>query len=216
MQPSDYIERRTKEILSMASYDASAANWKSYTRSLEAGLEHLEEKTMFSQADYYESNDYVLRFSDRQKLQELQHKIQKASRVLSSAAHTANMFHEFCNNRQFIKSNGPRKIITQEIESHQAEIVHYQSVVQGLLQRAAQTGDLLTSILQYRASISTLSSTHANNKSLASLIHIGRQGEEDGKIVQKTSINTAALTFVATLYLPATLLSVSMSTTEKY
>ncbi|RTE81549.1 hypothetical protein BHE90_003963 [Fusarium euwallaceae] len=72
-------------------------------------------------------------------------------------------------------------------------------------------GELITEGLQFRAGASMLRISKTNVESLSNLIKIAKQGEMEEVLVRKTSINTASLAFVATVYLPATLLSAIFS-----
>ncbi|KAL6694350.1 hypothetical protein J3F84DRAFT_42656 [Trichoderma pleuroticola] len=91
-----------------------------------------------------------------------------------------------------------------ELEDYMSEVSYHQRVVADLLLRSADTCELLTSILQYRAGTLALDGTNT-------LVRIAEQNEEDGKVLQKTSINATSLTFAATIYLPASLLSAIFS-----
>ncbi|RSM04491.1 hypothetical protein CEP52_006846 [Fusarium oligoseptatum] len=83
--------------------------------------------------------------------------------------------------------------------------------MQSLLQRSIGIGELITEGLQFRAGASMLRISKTNVESLSNLIKIAKQGEMEEVLVRKTSINTASLAFVATVYLPATLLSAIFS-----
>lgn len=127
------------------------------------------------------------------------------------------MMRRLCNDAEFTRFHKSDHNAAHEVEDFIAELSYHRRVVADLLQRSADTCELvrtkiyrkcksakeeqLTSILQYRAGISTLDST-------STLVKIASQGEEDRRVAQKTSVNAASLTFAATVYLPASLLSV--------
>ncbi|KAH8161553.1 hypothetical protein CIB48_g6688 [Xylaria polymorpha] len=217
LQPSSYIERRLGDKLHAITHDESShelrhillhlvllssslVNWRHYIATQISDLEQLEEKTTFSKADYLVKNDFSLRFSDRQNLQNLQRTLTKAARLLDCSINLGEKMKQLFQDedlRDFHKCN---RVLLQNLEDYIYEASYHRRVVSDLLQRSTDTCNLLTSILQYRVGNSELESTKT-------LVTIASQGETDGKVAHKTATSAAALTFAATVYLPASLLA---------
>ncbi|KAI2473463.1 hypothetical protein F4781DRAFT_192061 [Annulohypoxylon bovei var. microspora] len=221
IQPSLYIEKRLrcklhgmKQINSARHLDlflihitflyATLVNWQNYITTQASELETLEEKSTFSKADYLDKNDYILRFADRQTLQSLRRHLLKAFRLLGCSIHVGEMLKKLCYEQVGCETGESKETLIHKLEDYIAEASYHRHIVTDLLQRSADTCELLTSLLQYRAGTSTLQGTN-------SLVQIAAQGEKDGKIAQRTSINAASLTFAATVYLPASLLAAIFS-----
>lgn len=217
LQPSSYIEERLGDKLRAIAQDESLheirhillhvvllsstlINWRRYIATQMSDLEGLEEKTTFSKADYRVKNDFSLRFSDRQSLHSLQQTLTKAARLLDCSIDLGEKMKGLFRDEDFHEFHNSNLTLLQDLQDYIYEASYHRRVISDLLQRSTDTCNLLTSILQYRVGNSELESTRT-------LVTIASQGETDGKIAHKTATSAAALTFTATIYLPASLLA---------
>jgi thiamine biosynthesis protein ThiC len=111
--------------------------------SKNTNLMQQDEKARFSQADYKRQNDYVLRFSDRQRLQELRRKLLQALRLLSSSIHFGEIVRQLCHVTELIRLEGLREVLLHELDDYHSEATHHHGVMQDLLQRATDTCELV-------------------------------------------------------------------------
>ncbi|KIW25904.1 uncharacterized protein PV07_09040 [Cladophialophora immunda] len=165
-----------------------------------------EEKVAFVHVEHRAADDYSVRFTDRQTVQLLRRKLLKAASILQASTDIGCMIKA-----RFEKSNlftaDLLNVLITELDDYIAEATYYRRCVDDLLQRSWDTNNLLTNILEYRVGSSTLETSKTSDSALQKMKEIAVQGEWDNELNQKTSITTKALTVVATIYLPASLLS---------
>ncbi|KAK4160233.1 hypothetical protein QBC43DRAFT_359775 [Cladorrhinum sp. PSN259] len=152
----------------------------------------MERKVSFVNLDEPEEFDYRIAFEDRQEVQRLRSKFVMASAVLISAFNLGKALERVYRD-DWLFWAGMSNAILQELDDYIREVEHYKRVVADLVGRCNETASLLSNILEYSNSKSTLA--------------IARQAEMEGKLARKDSTNIKALTIVATLYLPASLLA---------
>ncbi|KAJ8114156.1 hypothetical protein ONZ43_g4969 [Nemania bipapillata] len=119
--------------------------------------------------------------------------------------------------RSFLDKDGDdalKDTIAVELDDFDAEAKYYRRCISDLQQRASDTMSLLLDILNRRYGHANLRSAAANESSLkanvaltSTMTSIAVSGDMEHKLEQKTAVNVRALTVVATLYLPASLLS---------
>ncbi|TGJ81222.1 hypothetical protein E0Z10_g7549 [Xylaria hypoxylon] len=186
-------------------------NWPDYIAAQRTKVEEFEAKSFFSEVDHIQPDDYDLRFQDRQNLQRLKQRLLRAAAMLDATIDLQARI------RGFLNRNGDdalKDAITVELDDFDAEAKYYRRCISDLQQRASDTMSLLLDILNRRYGHANLrsaaaneSSLKANVASLSTMTSIAVSGDLEHKLEQKTAVNVRALTLVATLYLPASLLS---------
>ncbi|KAI1358710.1 hypothetical protein F5Y08DRAFT_332901 [Xylaria arbuscula] len=187
------------------------SNWPNYIATQTTKVEEFEAKSFFSEVDHIQPDDYDLRFQDRQNLQRLKQRLLRAAAMLDA---TINLQARV---RGLLEKNGDdalKDAMTVEMNDFDAEAKYYCRCISDLQQRASDTLSLLLDILNRRYGHANLRSAAANEASLkanvaslSTMTSIAVGGEMEHKLEQKTAVNVRALTVVATLYLPASLLS---------
>ncbi|KAJ3576581.1 hypothetical protein NPX13_g3649 [Xylaria arbuscula] len=187
------------------------SNWPNYIATQTTKVEEFEAKSFFSEVDHIQLDDYDLRFQDRQNLQRLKQRLLRAAAMLDA---TINLQERV---RGLLEKNGDdalKDAMTVEMNDFDAEAKYYCRCISDLQQRASDTLSLLLDILNRRYGHANLRSAAANEASLkanvaslSTMTSIAVSGEMEHKLEQKTAVNVRALTVVATLYLPASLLS---------
>ncbi|KAI0543382.1 hypothetical protein F4679DRAFT_120583 [Xylaria curta] len=186
-------------------------NWPDYIAAQRTKVEQFEAKSFFSDVDHIQPHDYDLRFQDRQDLERLKQRLLRALAILDATVELQARI------RGFLEKNGDDCLdgaITVELNDFDAEARYYHRCISDLRQRASDTISLLIDILDRRYGHANLrsaaaneSSLKANVASLSTMTTIAVNREKEHKVEQKTAVNVRALTVVATLYLPASLLS---------
>jgi hypothetical protein len=160
IQPSFYIESRLKcLVLPTKTEDnvyeiscilphitiliASLVNWDEYLATQVLELEQLEEKAIFSKADYFEVNDFNLRFSDRQALQRLRKKLLKAARLLDSSIHLGKRMQQLWIDESIMRGFQVSTGLVHELEDHIVEASYHRRFIADLLQQSTDTCDLV-------------------------------------------------------------------------
>ncbi|KAI3317714.1 hypothetical protein HD806DRAFT_514077 [Xylariaceae sp. AK1471] len=179
-------------LLHLAILTSSLQNWDEYFKYQAEELEKLEDKAYFLKLDQNDPFDYRLSFTDRQNLQILRCDLMKAHAILQSSLSIGKFMRLLYSDSSTLGITVPDEIIL-EVDDYIEETKYYQSCVSSLLDRSKEVATLLSTMLEYRTGKSTLA--------------IAEQGELESKITQKVSNNIRALTIVATLYLPASLLA---------
>ncbi|KAI0811762.1 hypothetical protein GGR55DRAFT_641679 [Xylaria sp. FL0064] len=190
----------------------SLRGWRGYIATQQSKLEQFEGKSFFSEADTVNQNDYRLSFEDRQRLQRLHQKLIKAKSVLDSSFSLGRRFRN-----SFLSTVGQltgelKKAILVELDDFDAEANYHKRCIMELEQRSADAAHLLLSILEHRNGNLSLRSAQANEKALTVMRDIAVNSEMEHELEEASSTNVRALTVVATLYLPASLLAGIFST----
>ncbi|KAF8853255.1 hypothetical protein BDZ45DRAFT_598819 [Acephala macrosclerotiorum] len=195
-------------------------NWREFLADHTSKLSQIEDKAIFSHADQDYKNDYRVVFEDRQEVQELRQTLIQASTLAKTSIDLSTRIALFWGRLRTGQPNDIQETIDQELEDYQAEMRYNERCVKNLLTRSSEAASMLVSILEHRLENSSLRSAMANEASLsasketlqasqtslATLKNIAVQGRLEQSIEQESSSNVRALTVVATLYLPATLL----------
>ncbi|KAJ8124953.1 hypothetical protein O1611_g8688 [Lasiodiplodia mahajangana] len=186
-------------------------NWPDYIAAQRTKVEQFEAKSFFSDVDHIQPHDYDLRFQDRQDLERLKQRLLRALAILDATVELQARIRGFLEKNGDGDSDGA---IAVELNDFDAEARYYHRCISDLQQRASDTTSLLIDILDRRYGHANLrsaaaneSSLKANVASLSTMTTIAVNGEMEHKVEQKTAANVRALTVVATLYLPASLLS---------
>jgi branched-subunit amino acid ABC-type transport system permease component len=112
-------------------------------------------------------------------------------------------------------TKGLSETLVAELKDIISNISYHRQRLVDLQQRSSNATNLLLSILEHRVGNSSLrsaraneASQEANSRSLDIMKTIAVNAELEHSLEQKISINIRALSFVATVYLPASLLAV--------
>ncbi|KAI0968146.1 hypothetical protein F4678DRAFT_443418 [Xylaria arbuscula] len=190
----------------------SLHDWRDYIATQRSRIEQFEGKSFFSEADTINQNDYRLSFEDRQRLQRLRQKLIKARSVLDSSLDLSYRLRKRFPSMVNQLSNELKEAIFVELDDFDAEANYNKRCIIELEQRSADAAQLLLSILEHRNGNLGLRSTQANEKALTVMMGIAVNSEMEHELEEASSTNVRALTVVATLYLPASLLAGIFST----
>lgn len=188
----DAVRAQRHSLLHLAVLGASIRNWDEYIDYQATELFKMERKAQYADLDEYSPFDYQVAFADRQKVQIQRSKLITARAVIESSIILGQRMQSLYKNERLLSVEMSDAILL-EFDDYIHEVTYYKGILLDLIERSKETASLLSNILDYRTSKSTLS--------------IAQQGELEGKLAQKDSINIKALTVVATLYLPASLLA---------
>ncbi|EHK43559.1 hypothetical protein TRIATDRAFT_320809 [Trichoderma atroviride IMI 206040] len=195
-------------LFHLAILSFSLVNWGEYVAAQRKNLEKYEGTSFFSDVDCHDVNDYKLGFEDRQNLQRFRRKLIKATAIIDAAILLGEKM------KGFMERVAPaglditiQETIGLELEDYLSEANYHRECLIGLQQRAVDTATLLLDILQRRQGNTSLRSAVANEAAVRTMMNIAVMGEMEHEVEKKTAVNIRALTFVATLYLPASLLA---------
>ncbi|KAI1429752.1 hypothetical protein F5Y12DRAFT_795297 [Xylaria sp. FL1777] len=183
----------------------SLLGWRDYIATQRSTIEQFEGKSFFSQADTVNEHDYRLSFEDRQRLQRLRQKLIKAKSVLDSSLDLGRRFRKGLPSMTGQLTKELKEAILVELDDFDAEAKYNKRCIIDLEKRSADAAQLLLSILEHR-------SVQANEKALTVMMGIAVNSEMEHELEEASSTNVRALTLVATLYLPASLLAGIFST----
>ncbi|RYP23249.1 hypothetical protein DL765_001158 [Monosporascus sp. GIB2] len=196
-------------------------NWRAFLTDNMSILAKIEDKTVYSHAEEAHAGDYKLTFSDRQKIQALRRTLIQASALIQSSLDLSVRIASFWKTIGAEQPSELKEAVCQELEDFVSEMTYNETRVDGLLKRSSETASMLVSILEHRLDSSSLRSAQANEASLkannkaldaskdalSTLKDIALQGKLEQNIGHESNVNIRALTVVATLYLPASLLA---------
>jgi Mg2+ and Co2+ transporter CorA len=217
-------------LLHLVIVSSTLEGWAEYITTQQDVLERFENKSFFSDADHDTQNDFKLGFEDSQALQHLRRKLIKAMAVLEGGNNLCNRLFgvfEAMETPTQTNAGGLRPFLTKglsetlvaELKDIISNISYHRQRLVDLQQRSSNATNLLLSILEHRVGNSSLrsaraneASQEANSRSLDIMKTIAVNAELEHSLEQKISINIRALSFVATVYLPASLLAGIFST----
>ncbi|KAK6338059.1 hypothetical protein TWF696_001530 [Orbilia brochopaga] len=202
----------TKAVLIYhASFISSALRcWKDYLSCLEAKLLHAEEIAGFSDVDKKNVDDYPLQFSTCQELEQLRCKLLRVECLLESIVNIINGL-KVHNERLICKTPtdpSDNERLVSALDGYLSEITYHKSRVCSLLQRCTGTVRLLSSILEHRNLQLVREATESSQQTLLAMKRLAYEQERENKISQKSAVTGKALTVMATLYLPVSLIAV--------
>ncbi|EWC46539.1 hypothetical protein DRE_04262 [Drechslerella stenobrocha 248] len=203
------IDTRAVLIYHALFISAALHSWKSYISFLESKLKKAEEISRFSNADQSNRNDYALDFSTCQELETLRYKLLKVLALLESTENIINgvaLHHEKLQCTTETEQNHNERLTTA-IDGYISEITYHRNRVSALLQRCTSTAKLLSSILAHRNAKLVLEATEASRRTLEAMEKLANGQEQENKISQGHAITGKALTLMATLYLPISLIA---------
>ncbi|KAL8791326.1 MAG: hypothetical protein Q9195_005945 [Heterodermia aff. obscurata] len=225
LQPSPEVEKDMELAMSDIGYNSTVdedpmvlhviflsfqrANWDDYLEYLRADLEALNEAAHYSRVGLdrhskYPDSDFSVTFQDCQKLQRFQWKLVQASPALEGNLCVLRT----CEERwQMLPGCLRVQATLLEIRGITMQLEFHKEVMRKLSEQARQAANLLHKILDFRANqqmqqasstaSATLSALGSEARTLTLLSH---ERDKDSKAMR-------ALTFIATLYLPASLIA---------
>jgi len=90
-------------------------------------------------------DDYKLRFADRQQLQSLRRTLLKAVRLLDSSIHTGESMMKLCHGLKSHRLESVKSDVLHELEDYLSEASYHRRVALDLIQRSADTCELVRS-----------------------------------------------------------------------
>ncbi|KAF3904531.1 hypothetical protein ABW21_db0200956 [Orbilia brochopaga] len=201
----------TKAVLIYhASFISSALYcWKDYLSCLEEKLLAAEEIGSFSDVDRKNDDDYPLQFLTCQELEQLRCKLLRVDSLLDSIV---NIIHglQLHNDKVICKTpTDPSETerLVSAMDGYLSEITYHKSRVCSLLQRCTGTGRLLSSILEHRSLQLVREATESSQRTLQAMKRLAYEQEQENRISQRSAVTGKALTVMATLYLPVSLIA---------
>ncbi|KAJ6258750.1 hypothetical protein Dda_6803 [Drechslerella dactyloides] len=226
LRPSDSMKRMLEDTLrydcakyfidtkAVLIYHASFIScalrcWKEYLAYLESKLLPAEEIAGFSDVDKKNVDDYPLQFSTCQDLEQLRCKLLKVDALLESIV---NIIDGVKVHSERLKYNTPTdpsdtERLTSALDGYLSEITYHKSRVRSLLERCTGTGRLLSGILEHRNLQLVCEATESSQRTLQAMKRLAYEQEIENKIGQKNAVTGKALTMMATLYLPVSLIA---------
>ncbi|KAL2011099.1 hypothetical protein VTN00DRAFT_3817 [Thermoascus crustaceus] len=221
LKPSDSMKKTLEENLeSLADNNlpllhhtvfiaASLRSWRDYLAHLDTELQRLDEISSFANVEQKLEHDYSVDFSACQTLELLRRKLLKALALLDSTANIVRgckMHHKKLHARTRPSSMVDDRVISA-LDGYAFQINYYRSRASTLLQRCSGTASLLSNIVEYRNAKSIAHTTQASYETLQAMKTVAHETERENRIGQKNAVTVKALTFIATMYLPASLIA---------
>ncbi|KAI3323107.1 hypothetical protein HD806DRAFT_497974 [Xylariaceae sp. AK1471] len=220
LQPSEKMYSRIKGHLSSASstgelsLEASclfyldalillAANWGDYIEYLWADVSELDDKASHSAVGIRKRNDYTIEFRDCQKLQRLRRNLLRTVSVLDSCLSLAEGMSAYFRELQTynIIQGDEFKL---KLKTYGCQIQSHLRNMATMLKYTDGTGNLLVNILNSRNDQTILDTNQAMKSSLELMQRISEQNQQDSRLLKTFG-------FIATIYLPASLIATIFS-----
>ncbi|KIW13610.1 hypothetical protein PV08_08800 [Exophiala spinifera] len=231
LQPSQRIRPWIEEYLRSAKFRsdypmmlhvlmlaALAATWTSYVQHLSTQLRELDEKVSFSSEPKCRRYDYEVCFADCQTLHLFRSKLLRASLVIDDNLQLASNFASLTSECGSGMTDTQERELSNNIRAYTSEMAIHKRNIAFLLDESTNTASLLSKLLEARMSTSlrVINQTMESNLSLIrntstntlqenlTIATIAKQGTKGSRKIH-------ALTLIATLYLPATLVATVFS-----
>ncbi|KAH8723430.1 hypothetical protein GQ44DRAFT_313658 [Phaeosphaeriaceae sp. PMI808] len=193
---------------------STADNWGGYIDHLHSIVKDMNEKACFSYSGNTLTHSCLITFADVQTLQKLKTKILRVSVVLGSCLELADRLVTFCSQLQTQGFLPNANDILISVELYAADIKNYQRNIDMILQALEGTVDVITKILslQNSGALRAFNNGTARNLGLLkdTVTEIAKESKRTNSIAaetQKDSMSLKALSTVATIFLPPTLLA---------
>ncbi|KIW34743.1 uncharacterized protein PV07_01501 [Cladophialophora immunda] len=189
---------------------ANLSGWRSYLNDTRRSLADYTEKATKSSLEFRDV-DYDTGFKDSQRLRELCHNLRVAQTILDSVLDIARTIQKICHEAPSSAASKPNatKELLADVEVEIQRIMGFKRTACALHEQAEGTSQLLLKLLEYRkADLQTAHTVALRNMAQAandqsnSLRQLTEQTNRDSRSVK-------ILTFVAMMYLPASLIAVS-------
>ncbi|KAI1089439.1 hypothetical protein F5B19DRAFT_374294 [Rostrohypoxylon terebratum] len=165
-----------------------------------------EDKALYASVDNEKPKpyDFSIDFDDSQKIQRLRLKLLKASAILESSLEVARGYEIHCQDISKRDMGGGNISLFIEVELYTAKLRAHRRSTNVLLERTKEVFNL---ILKYRNATGVAANTEASHHALMAMQKIANEAEMGRRVDQKNGTTIKALTFIATMYLPASLLA---------
>ncbi|KAH5159562.1 hypothetical protein HBH69_056920 [Parastagonospora nodorum] len=205
--------------------EAMTRNWHEYMVHLYEELHKLNQKACLVSLDQNSKLDYCVTFQDYQILQMHRRTLFQAEKILESCSTTIEGIVLHFQEGKFLRMNTHWRAATTR---HKKDLKAYKSDIQSLLVWSKDIGVLLTLFLNSRSRGTIEANSHATHENLKRMLqgtysfmngldmlqNIGLRTHYEqqklGRIAEQArrdSVTLKFLTFVATLYLPASLIA---------
>ncbi|KAA8895938.1 hypothetical protein FN846DRAFT_967298 [Sphaerosporella brunnea] len=224
-------------VLHLMLFLSCGRDWREYINDLEEGLGELEEKALFSRVGRVTPGDFDLTFCHVQAIQKLRKKLLKLQAILDSNMDVAE---GFMAHYKEIRVHGIHNSHTDDTTSgtvgmYMAQLRSHRRSVSMLLEYSKGISKVLFQILQQRNDDNIAKSNQIMAKATIEIsttnAGIHRNGEAMEQLTKAASIESGILTklaeeswrdarsvkiltFVAMLYLPASLIATVLSSSE--
>ncbi|KAK6337823.1 hypothetical protein TWF696_001302 [Orbilia brochopaga] len=185
--------QRNSCLLHLDVLESVTSSWGDYIEYSWAEADKLDDKACLSEMSFDKKNDYIVTFTDCQRLQRLRRRLIRALSVLESNSALADG----------IAARFPG-VCTVRIENYKAEIDRHRRNLLLVIEHLRGTSKLLFKILSTRNDKIVLDGTQAMQESLGLMGKIAEQGRAD-------STTLKLLSMIATIYLPASLVATIFS-----
>lgn len=233
IQPSksvqNYLELETKSVLSNEESAVrrhtvilrrSVEGWREYISYIRLRLEQLDEKANFTRVGKKTYlDDYDVSLQDNQTLHKLQRKLFRARLVIEATLATVSRLRNWFEQLSAFDVLDSTIISrsTDELNDITAALVYHKKNLKGLTAYSRGTAELLQQITAYRAMTNLQSTASALETSLYLLRGIATASQLQTQSIltiaqsgSKDSLRIKTLTHIATVYLPPTLIAVSL------
>lgn len=194
-------------------FSIAEQEWRDFICYLDAELGTLEEKALFVDVDGYSEYDYLIAFADSQRLQRLRRKLVKCKEILDCCLEVA----QACKKHWQSLSSRDEQSWEQDptkVEWFISRIKIHKRGMEAIQERAEGTSTLLSQILNYRNEDMIVKSNEALNKSSEAMREIALAAKAENELIsalisksQKDSHTVKVLTYIALIYLPASLVA---------
>ncbi|KAI8632407.1 hypothetical protein F5Y19DRAFT_492244 [Xylariaceae sp. FL1651] len=176
-----------------------AANWGDYIEYLWADVSELDDKACHSAVGFRKWNDYTVEFRDCQKLQRLRRNLLRTVSVLGCCLALAKGVSAYFRELQTynIIQGDEFKL---KLKTYGCQIQSHLRNMANMLKYTDGTTNLLVNILNSRNHQTILDTNQAMKSSLELMQRISEQNQEDSRLLKTFS-------FIATIYLPASLIA---------
>ncbi|KAF2809123.1 uncharacterized protein BDZ99DRAFT_571941 [Mytilinidion resinicola] len=199
-------------------FSLSLGNFGEYVENLQLDITQMNFKACFSSVERHKPHDFSVAFKDIQKLQLIRQKLLRVSNILHSLSEIARRLQGYCQHLQSTTGEQMRTGHSQDFEICKSRIEVYSRRVEMALTFSTEIESLLSKILDFRHDEVLLKTSTAMQANLDVLKRIAFvNGEENRNLSKISTQNRAdshtlkALTTIATMYLPASLIATLFS-----
>ncbi|KAL9075021.1 MAG: hypothetical protein Q9161_001952 [Pseudevernia consocians] len=194
------------------------SNWSSYINYLQMEVAREDERACFSKVNNLQRRDYEVSFANVQKLQLVRRRLLRSQSALESGVEITNGLIELCKDCGSLSTDFEAGVLPAKMRDYSSRLRGHRRRVLALLRYTDGSTRLLSQIIEFRndetlkvagqalqANVEILKaiSMEAKQESV-SLTSIARRGQSD-------STTLKALSRIAMLYLPATLIATIFS-----
>ncbi|PMD30987.1 hypothetical protein L207DRAFT_641160 [Hyaloscypha variabilis F] len=196
----------------------AALGWKEYIEELHSRLRYFEHKACFSQVGFNDVHDYSLAFLDCQNLYLLQKKLHQAVTAVDSCLDMIRGCIVHCCELEYNNKAFPYAQFIAKLKMNHANIECHRDSLLNIIEQSNGTAGLLYKILEFRNGKTLEQTNQAAHTHLDFLKKIAEKSGEDTSTIAKIARNSLqdsktfkAMSLLATLYLPSTLIATIFS-----